>query len=137
MNEKLKLGFMACNTNCIHGLTSDCICRRQVSYQEGEEFARNNGLLFSETSAKVNENVHKVSFLLINESWMHLMKMFTTFVSSYQVFKETAGKILSKIESRELDISNEAFGIKPGVPSGGRTGQAASGGGSSGGSGCC
>eukprot|EP01138_Halocafeteria_seosinensis_P006565 gb/GECG01006711.1/.p1 GENE.gb/GECG01006711.1/~~gb/GECG01006711.1/.p1 ORF type:complete len:212 (+),score=22.95 gb/GECG01006711.1/:1-636(+) len=94
------------------GNKSDLDHRRQVSYQEGEEFARNNNLLFSETSAKVNENVHKV-------------------------FKDTAAQILGKIESGELDVNNEAFGIKPGVPSGGNKRPQGSGGNDPKNSGCC
>jgi len=35
--------------------------RRQVTYEEGENFAREKGLLFLETSAKTAFNVEEVS----------------------------------------------------------------------------
>ena len=34
--------------------------RRQVSYQEGEEFAKENNMMFLETSAKLAKNVEQV-----------------------------------------------------------------------------
>lgn len=33
--------------------------RRQVSYEEGMRFAKENGLIFMETSAKTKENVQE------------------------------------------------------------------------------
>jgi Ras-related protein Rab-2A len=38
--------------------------RRQVSTEEGERFAKDNGLIFMETSAKTAFNVEEVSFSL-------------------------------------------------------------------------
>ena len=35
--------------------------RRRVSYDEGEKFAKENGLTFFETSCKTPENVREVS----------------------------------------------------------------------------
>ena len=35
--------------------------RRQVSYQEGEEFAKENNMMFLETSAKLAKNVEQVN----------------------------------------------------------------------------
>ena len=39
------------------GNKSDQDARRQVNTEEGERFARENGLIFLETSAKTGENV--------------------------------------------------------------------------------
>jgi Ras-related protein Rab-2A len=39
------------------GNKSDQDARRQVNTEEGERFARENGLIFLETSAKTAENV--------------------------------------------------------------------------------
>lgn len=71
------------------GNKSDLDHRRQVSREEGESWARNNGLIFMETSAKTADNV-------IN------------------AFTETSARIYQKIEKREIDPNNEAYGIKIG-----------------------
>lgn len=42
----------------------DLADKREVSSEEGEEYATSNGLLFSETSAKTGENVNEM-FLMI------------------------------------------------------------------------
>ena len=42
------------------GNKSDFDHRREVSYQEGEQFAAQNGLIFLETSAKSAANVEQV-----------------------------------------------------------------------------
>jgi len=42
------------------GNKSDLAHRRAVSTQEGEQFARDNGLVFMETSAKTSHNVEEV-----------------------------------------------------------------------------
>lgn len=39
------------------GNKSDLMHRRQVSFEEGEQLARENGLVFLETSAKTDGNV--------------------------------------------------------------------------------
>jgi len=62
---------------------------RQVSFEEGETFARENGLIFLETSAKTAFNVE--------ESFMRASQL-----------------ILDKIEKKEISISNDAMGIKLG-----------------------
>ena len=61
-----------CNTNVINflvGNKSD-LENRQVSKEEGEEFAKKNNLIFLETSAKNNDNVDKLfeyfTYKLIN-----------------------------------------------------------------------
>ena len=50
-------------------------CRRQVSYDEGESFAKENGLMFFETSAKTAFNVEDVLFYL-NRLLLILLKLF-------------------------------------------------------------
>jgi len=65
--------------------------RREVSYEEGADFARENGLVFQETSAKTAQNVEE------------------TFVG-------TAKKISENIRAGVFDLRNEAHGIKIGTP---------------------
>jgi Ras-related protein Rab-2A len=104
------------------GNKSDITHRRAVSFEEGEAFAKEHGLIFLETSAKTSDNVE-------------------------EAFINTARKICEKIEGG-LDVSNETYGIKVGYGAGagaGGQGQTvnvsgqSSGGGArgSGGGGCC
>jgi len=72
------------------GNKSDLEHRRAVSFEEGEKFAKENGLIFLETSAKTAANVE-------------------------EAFMNTAKKIYEKIQQGVLDISNESFGVKPGL----------------------
>jgi Ras-related protein Rab-2A len=44
------------------GNKCDMDVRRQVSFEEGERFAKENGLIFMETSAKTSLNVEEVIF---------------------------------------------------------------------------
>eukprot|EP00271_Cylindrocystis_brebissonii_P010397 TRINITY_DN26577_c0_g1_i1.p1 TRINITY_DN26577_c0_g1~~TRINITY_DN26577_c0_g1_i1.p1 ORF type:complete len:217 (-),score=37.14 TRINITY_DN26577_c0_g1_i1:1258-1908(-) len=76
------------------GNKSDLAHRRAVSTQEGEQFAKENGLVFMETSAKTAHNVE-------------------------DAFISTAAKIYQKIESGVFDVSNETYGIKVGYGAGG------------------
>jgi Ras-related protein Rab-2A len=43
------------------GNKCDLDARRQVSFEEGERFAKENGLIFTETSAKTAFNVEEVT----------------------------------------------------------------------------
>lgn len=43
------------------GNKCDLDARRQVSFEEGERFAKENGLIFMETSAKTSFNVEEVT----------------------------------------------------------------------------
>jgi len=72
------------------GNKSDLQHRRAVSQEEGESFAKQNNLIFLETSAK---NAHNVE----------------------EAFVQTAAKIYQNIQNGVVDLSNEAHGIKVGV----------------------
>eukprot|EP00210_Caulerpa_lentillifera_P006834 g6533.t1 len=76
------------------GNKCDLANRRAVSTEEGEQFARENGLVFLETSAKTAHNVE-------------------------EAFINTARKIYEKIEQGVFDVSNESYGIKVGYGAGG------------------
>mmetsp|Transcript_35788 Transcript_35788/g.83112 ORF Transcript_35788/g.83112 Transcript_35788/m.83112 type:complete len:210 (+) Transcript_35788:62-691(+) len=84
--------------------------RRAVSYEEGEQFAKENNLVFLETSAKTAHNVE-------------------------EAFVNTAKKIYEKIQEGVFDVTNESFGIRVGM--GAQQGGQAGGGGGGGKSGCC
>ena len=77
--------------NKVDGATA----QRQVSEEEGLRFARENGLLYVETSAMTSANVDNA-------------------------FIETARVICNKIEEGYLDPTNEINGVKIGYMPGGR-----------------
>ena len=63
---------------------NNCLNRRKVSTEEGENFARINGLMFMETSAKTATNVDTA-------------------------FTKTAELILNQIEQGHIDATNEVI----------------------------
>ncbi|KAF4660239.1 Ras- protein Rab-2A [Perkinsus olseni] len=65
--------------------------RREVSYEEGAQFAKGNNLIFLEASAKTAQNVE-------------------------EAFLQTARKIYENILAGVYDLSNESHGIKVGLP---------------------
>eukprot|EP00736_Rhodelphis_marinus_P011208 Rmarinus@m.5816 len=67
--------------------------RRAVSTEEGEQFAKQHGLIFLETSAKTAQNVEEAFF-------------------------NTAKEIYNKIEQGVFDVNNEQNGIKVGIDPG-------------------
>lgn len=76
----------------------DLEARRVVSYEEGQKFAQEHGLIFLETSAKTAHNVE-------------------------EAFVGTAAAIYENILSGLYDITNEAHGVKVGAGmQGGRPG---------------
>jgi Ras-related protein Rab-2A len=72
------------------GNKNDLEHRRAVTTEEGKAFADQHGLLFLETSAKTAYNVE-------------------------QAFLKTADEIYTKIQSGEIDPTNESSGIKVGM----------------------
>uniref|UniRef100_A0A1J3CUT1 Ras-related protein RABB1b n=1 Tax=Noccaea caerulescens TaxID=107243 RepID=A0A1J3CUT1_NOCCA len=93
------------------GNKCDLAHKRAVSREEGEQFAKEHGLLFLEASARTAQNVE-------------------------EAFIKTAAKILQNIQDGVFDVSNESSGIKVGYgrpqgAAGGRDGAIAQGGG------CC
>eukprot|EP00249_Psilotum_nudum_P007026 c20256_g1_i2 orf=362-1003(-) len=75
------------------GNKCDLAHRRAVSTEEGAQFAKENGLIFMEASAKTAQNVE-------------------------EAFINTAAKILQRIEEGVIDVSNESCGIKIGYGGG-------------------
>lgn len=78
------------------GNKKDLEDQREVSYEEGLEFAKRNKLIFFETSAKTSENV--------DETFVHATRIIFQNVQRGDVY----------------DLANESIGIKPGnaLPSG-------------------
>ena len=70
------------------GNKADQDSRREVSKEEGENFAREHGQGFFETSAKTSENVP-------------------------DAFQSTAEIIMEKLNSGKIDAKNESFGVRP------------------------
>ena len=72
------------------GNKKDLASEREVSYEEGLDFAKRNKLIFFETSAKSAENV--------DETFTHATKIIFNNVTAGDVY----------------DLANESIGIKPG-----------------------
>ena len=72
------------------GNKSDLNEQRKVSFEEGQQMARNNNLMFFETSAKSGENVDKI-------------------------FEESAKEIDKKINEGYYDLESDICGIKRGL----------------------
>ncbi len=68
----------------------DLDSHRIVSYEEGEILANENNMLFLETSAKSSENID-------------------------MIFAKTAEIIYKKILNKEIDPTNDVFGVKTGT----------------------
>ncbi len=71
------------------GNKTDLGARREVTYEEGAKFAKENGLIFLETSAKTSSNVT-------------------------EAFVVTAQQINEHIKNGVYDVSSEKFGVKLG-----------------------
>mmetsp|Transcript_47340 Transcript_47340/g.122455 ORF Transcript_47340/g.122455 Transcript_47340/m.122455 type:complete len:103 (-) Transcript_47340:3784-4092(-) len=94
------------------GNKCDLATKRQVSYEEGEQFAKEHGLVFMEASAKTAENVE-------------------------EAFLSTGKMIYEKVQKGELDISNESYGIRIGMGAYGSSAPLGSSGGKAEGKGGC
>eukprot|EP01016_Furgasonia_blochmanni_P043112 TRINITY_DN580_c0_g1_i11.p1 TRINITY_DN580_c0_g1~~TRINITY_DN580_c0_g1_i11.p1 ORF type:complete len:251 (+),score=54.00 TRINITY_DN580_c0_g1_i11:67-819(+) len=86
-NGNAQMSFM------LIGNKSDLASERQVQFSEGEKFAKENGMIFIETSAKTSEGVD-------------------------EAFLKTAEVILGKITRGDIDVSNESYGVKVGLEAG-------------------
>lgn len=95
------------------GNKCDLAHRRAVSTEEGEQFAKENGLVFMETSAKTAHNVEDVSILQISFSFFAYVIVLTG-VYFQQAFINTAAKIYQKIEEGIFDVSNEVRSLQSG-----------------------
>src|SRR5690349_10513401 len=60
--------------------------KREVSFEEANKFAGDNGLLYMETSAKIGIGVR-------------------------EAFMDTSKVIKRRVEEKTIDVDNEAFGI--------------------------
>jgi Ras-related protein Rab-2A len=92
------------------GNKCDLSHRRAVSYEEGEQFAKENGLVFMEASAKTAQNVEEVmvhSYCILCGYTLFISKKKLTSFSVVQAFIKTAGTIYKKIQDGVFDVSNE------------------------------
>lgn len=105
-----------------------------MSRDEGAAFAKENGLIFLETSAKTAANVEEVGAprLVCGATTYAPIRHDTLCLSSVQAFVKTAQKVHDNIESGVCDLSNEAHGIKLGVSAGAGSGAGAGTGGGGG-----
>ncbi len=72
---------------CLIGNKTDLEEKREVSYEEGKNFAEENNLLFFETSAKDGNNIQEIFF-------------------------ESANFLVDKIENGEINLEAPNTGIK-------------------------
>ncbi|KAL6650878.1 hypothetical protein ACP70R_009803 [Stipagrostis hirtigluma subsp. patula] len=107
--EDLRQHANANMTVILVGNKCDLAHKRAVSYEEGEQFAREHGLIFIEASAKTAQHVE-------------------------EAFVKTARAIYKKIQDGVIDVSSETSGVKV-YPVPGQSGDA--GASSSQGGSCC
>ena len=84
------------------GNKSDLDHRRQVTVEEGESFAKENGLIFLETSAKTAANVEEVNLSsVLSLTLEYMLEMLR------QAFIHTATKIYDLIQLGVISVNNE------------------------------
>ena len=93
------------------GNKSDLDQRRQVSTEEGERFAKENGLIFMETSAKTAFNVEEA------------------FLQTSQMIYENIDKGMYDLSSEKsgIRVGNESYQVSSGVGGGAGSGMGAGG----------
>ncbi len=74
------------------GNKTDLPSERQVSFNDGEQFAQKNGMLFFEVSAKTDSRIG-------------------------EIFVQSAKMVNEKIKRNTIDPKNEMYGVKPGTMS--------------------
>lgn len=93
-----------------------------MSTEEGEQFAKEHGLVFLETSAKTAHNVEEVRtkrFWALLSIRCACWLMINVAYQLMQAFINTARQIYEKIQQGVFDVSNESYGIKVGYGAGG------------------
>jgi Ras-related protein Rab-2A len=106
------------------GNKSDLEHRRAVSFEEGQQFANEHGLIFLETSAKTAANVEEVRMpsrparrpcFAAPCARAAPTNLSLPGAPGSQAFINTAKRIYDKIQQGVFDVSNESFGIKVGA----------------------
>ena len=85
------------------------LARRCVTKEEGQQFAKDNGLIFLETSAKTAQNVEEVCATIY--SLQHVKYRVRTILAwfQFQAFVQTAEKIHQNIQDGVYELSNEVI----------------------------
>jgi GTPase SAR1 family protein len=100
MNASEKIGIVLvgnkCELTCTEKSLFTFIAKRQVSYQEGEAYARDRGFLFFEASAKTGDNVNTVPYF---------------YFLSKKIFETSTANILERLETGEISPSDVKFDV--------------------------
>lgn len=98
------------------GNKCDLAHRRAVTTEEGQQFAKDHGLIFMEASAKTAQNVEEVcsplyftTFFSLSILSYTITNYFTSLSLVMQAFIKTASTIYTKIQDGVFDVSNEVL----------------------------
>lgn len=98
------------------GNKCDLAHRRAVTTEEGQQFAKDHGLIFMEASAKTAQNVEEVcsplyftTFFSLSILSYTITNYFTSISLVMQAFIKTASTIYTKIQDGVFDVSNEVL----------------------------